>query len=249
MNPPPNPPPAIIWQIEFGANKTETRTPAGWRHRVHLAEDQGTRQGAVRLGMPEQGRSHFPELVRIEENPCAGEVLSQTVRDSLLGKITAEETTDRLFPLLFEGSLYDRRRAYGWLRWLGNPSAVLSAGLRAYRLYGYEGHLNEAVSLLTDLGAASWPALRRWAQRGGPESEALVDLIVTLPGVPDQERLQVLASLAMSPDESTRRRILEAVGHLPPNDGRALLSRLARSDAPEDDVKDEARELIDESKD
>lgn len=238
---PPPPPLVARWVLESSSTETDKE----WRRRA--VTTPGASAEPTSFPAPAQGEGQ-PEAAGLhavtEMKEGQEEQLSRTVRDRLFGRITAEDAAERLFPLLFDGTLFQRRGARYWLRRLGAPDTILQLAVAAYRLHGGEGHLTEAASLLADQGTEAWPALRRWAERAGAEGEAFVGVVARLPNVSDAERLEALTHLGRNGDESTRSRVLEAAWAVPEDSRHALLATLASEEGPDDGVRSEARALL-----
>lgn len=180
-----------------------------------------------------------------------GERINRAVREYLLRDSVSDEATERLvdtlFPLLFEGRLWERRKAYMWLKRWGTPALILNAGLRAHSLYGYEGWLAETASLLRDLGPGCWPVLMQWIKSGRPECELFVNVVAELPGTSETDRRDALVILAHNPDESTRQRVLESLPALTPGNRLKVLQALGAGTGPDDSVRTQAVERLNEN--
>jgi hypothetical protein len=173
----------------------------------------------------------------------AEEVLSRVAEERAAGTMAPDEAADILFPFLFEGTVYERRRVYAALRELATPEAILQTALRAHRFRGYEGYLSEAASLLADFKAAAWPTIRKWARLGG-ECEVLVSVITTIEGIAEDERRDALMDIAQGGDENARRRVLESIHILPHRARREVLQVLRGPMDPSDPVQAEAAERL-----
>jgi hypothetical protein len=173
----------------------------------------------------------------------AEEMLSRVARERAAGKMPPGDAADVLFPLLFEGTVHERRCVYASILELATPDAILETALRAYRLQGYEGYLSEAASLLADFKAAAWPTIRKWA-RLGVECELLVGTITTIEGIPDDERQGALMDIAQNGDENARRGVLESIHVLPDHARKEVLQALRGPREPSDPVQTEAAERL-----
>jgi hypothetical protein len=172
------------------------------------------------------------------------DVVARVTTQAGAGKMSAGEASDLLFPFLFEGTVHERRRVFALLRQFGAPEAILETAFRTYRLQGYEGHLNEAASLLAGFGAAAWPAIRKWAQVGGAECESLVETAFSVQGVAEAERLAGLKDLVRLGDHNTRSRALGALHVLPRTIQKDLLALMAQTGESDDPTRAEAEERL-----
>ena len=86
-----------------------------------------------------------------------------------LGLVSKRDATQWVFPLLIQAHGETRRHLYKALLTLGEPKAILDVALSAYEKYGNEDRLTLAASLLMDLGAQAFPALRILARSNRPE--------------------------------------------------------------------------------
>jgi hypothetical protein len=120
--------------------------------------------------------------------------------------------TEFLFPKLLSGPPARRRLVHLAIRIFGKPREILEVACEQFRIHGYEGRLIAAASLLGEFGTESWAVLREFASSGAPESEAFVELVASLEGVPTKERIDALADLARSADQGTRQRAFEVLG-------------------------------------
>ena len=85
-----------------------------------------------------------------------------------------------------------------------DPGEVITVALHEFRLYGYEGRLLLAASLLSRYGERAWPVLASLAKSGLPECEFFVSTIARLEGICCRERLNAMIDLARNPDPSIR---------------------------------------------
>src|SRR6266567_3361898 len=83
--------------------------------------------------------------------------------------VQADFATALVFPWLIQARGETRRQLYQALLTLGEPKAILDVALSAYEQYGNEDRLTLAASLLMDLGAQAFPALRILARSNRPE--------------------------------------------------------------------------------
>jgi hypothetical protein len=240
------PPPPIV--ARWGFESSSTESPKERLRRRAFTAPSASAEDPHFAGAQEGEDQPSASEATTQVNGGREELLSRTVRDRLFGRISREDAAERLFPLLFEGTLFQRRGVRYWLRRLGAPDTILQVAVATYRLHGGEDYLTEAASLLADQGAEAWPALRRWADRAGAEGEAFVGVVARLPNVPEEERLEALKQLARNGDESTRSRVLESAWALPEANQHALLSLLA-TEGPDDSVRSEARALLAEGED
>jgi hypothetical protein len=194
--------------------------------------------------MTPEDQGEWVGTVSIPTDLSPAEMLSRVTAQAVAGKMSPGEASDLLFPFLFEGTVHERRRMYAVLRELATPEAILETALRTYRVQGYEGYLNEAVSLLADFRTAGWPAIRKWAQGGGAECESLVDTVVTFRGVQEADRLDALKDLVLNGDQNTRRRILESIHQLPGHTRKQTLLLFRGIGDPTDPTRAEAEELL-----
>lgn len=86
---------------------------------------------------------------------------------------------------------------------------MLAVALHEYRLYGYEGRLLLAASLMAKFGEKAWPVLSLLAKSGRTECECFVPVIARLRGVAWEDRMDALLDLSRSPDPSTKERAKE----------------------------------------
>jgi len=191
-----------------------------------------------------QDKGELVAMVSVPTDVTAADLISRVTRQREEEKMSAEEASDLLFPFLFEGSGYERREVFATLTKVATPEAILDTALRTHRLQGYEGYLSEAASLLSTFGAAAWPAICRWAQLGGAETESLVETAFSVEGVRDAEYLAGLKALVARGDHNTRARALGALHMLPERIRRELLSVMTQTGEPDDPSRDEARERL-----
>jgi hypothetical protein len=233
-------PPERVHVTQNGTLKVKARTQAAERSFAASTSAQHVETAVRRMVTEKAGVTQ----VSIPTDLSAAEMVSRVISGSQSGKIAPQEVVDLLFPFLFTGTLYERRQVYAALRERGTPQAILETGLRTYRTEGYEGFLNDAVSLLADFKASAWPVLRKWAKSGEAECEPLVRVVFAVEGIPEGERLKALQDLSRNPDESTRRRVLEMLHQVPPSARREILLTLRDGNRPGDPVQSEAAELL-----
>ena len=159
-----------------------------------------------------------------------------------LGLVSKRDATQWVFPLLIQARGETRRQLYQALLTLGEPKAILDVALSAYEQYGNEDRLTLAASLLMDLGAQAFPALRILARSNRPECAWFIPAIAGLPDVQLQKRVEVLISLVKSPHSAVRQSLLGATQALPSPEAISLLHMLSQdSDA---EIAEEAREWL-----
>ena len=108
-----------------------------------------------------------------------------------------------------------------------DPGEVFAVALREFRLYGYEGRLLLAASLLSRFGERSWPLLAFLAKSGLPECEYFVSTIARLEAVSSRERLNALIDLARNPDPSIRERVMDALEGYSEEEAAKVLNAIA----------------------
>jgi len=156
--------------------------------------------------------------------------------------VQADFATALVFPWLIQARGETRRQLYQALLTLGEPKAILDVALSAYEQYGNEDRLTLAASLLMDLGAQAFPALRILARSNRPECAWFIPAIAGLPDVQLQKRVEVLISLVKSPHSAVRQSLLGATQALPSPEAISLLHMLSQdSDA---EIAEEAREWL-----
>jgi hypothetical protein len=172
----------------------------------------------------------------------APRVVLRRVRLGVLRDLAQREImTQSLFPMLVEGPPARRRLVYETLREFAEPQNIIVNSLLLYMRDGDVGPLVMGAGLLEDLGARSWPVLASYARRVRPECAYFVPAIARLKGVPAQERLAVLETLARSDDAELRWRVHEALEDFPSDD----MSRVLRALAEAGDLEDPARTAAD----
>ncbi|MGO9597440.1 MAG: hypothetical protein ACLP7Q_05405 [Isosphaeraceae bacterium] len=181
-------------------------------------------------------------LSSFEKEPRAALRLAlyKVFQEPSLGK----KLTDELFPLLFEGAPARRRLVYSALRIFAEPQDILSSAWRTYLQVGDVEHLTTAASLLEDLGAMSWETLRAFARNRFPETSYFVPAIARLPGINQQERLDLLQELANSTDSELRWQVYEALDYFPDSDVCPLLRLIAGTGCCDDSAKTSAEERL-----
>src|SRR5262245_50939239 len=111
---------------------------------------------------------------------------------ALLGRITLSVLRDppqrglmtqRLFPMLVEGSPARRRLVYEALREFAEPQEILISSLQLHLRDGDVEPLVIGAGLLEDLGARSWPVLAAYARRARPACAFFVPAIARLKDV------------------------------------------------------------------
>ncbi len=161
---------------------------------------------------------------------------------SRLELVSKSDATQWVFPFLVQARGEIRRHLYRALLTLGEPKAILDVALAAYEQYGNEDRLTLAASLLMDLGAHAFPALRVLARSNRAECEVFVPIIAGLSGVMPQDRLQVLVHLAKNPYSTVRQSLLAATQALPSPEAISLLHMLSQD--PDEEIVEEARECL-----
>jgi hypothetical protein len=189
-----------------------------------------------------QNKGELVATVSIPTDVSAADLIAQVTERWEAARMTPGETSDLLFPFLFDGTVSDRRKVHATLKRFATPEAILDTALRTHNLQGHECYLNEAASLLADFGAAAWPAIRRWAQLGGPICESLVETAFSVEGVPDAEYLAGLKDLISKGDHNTRSRALSALHLVPERFHRDLLIVMAVTGDRDDPSREEAQE-------
>jgi hypothetical protein len=159
-----------------------------------------------------------------------------------LGLVFKRDATQWVFPLLIQARGETRRQLYKALLTLGEPKAILDVALNAYEQYGNEDRLTLAASLLMDLGAHAFPALRILARSKRPECAWFVSTIAGLPEVKLPPRVEVLTYLVKSPHIAVRQSLLGATQALPSPEAIALLHMLSQD--PDEEIAEEARECL-----
>ena len=138
--------------------------------------------------------------------------------------------TQKLFPMLVEGSPARRRLVYDALREFAEPQDIIVGALLLYMRNGDVEPLVTGAGLLEDLGARSWPVLVAYARRVRPECASFVPAIARLRGVLAEERLAVLELLARSDDAELRWMVRESLEEFPHDDANRVLRALAEAE-------------------
>ncbi len=108
-----------------------------------------------------------------------------------------------------------------------DPGEVIALALHKFRLYGYEGRLVLAASLLSRFGERSWPVLASLAKSGLPECEYFVSTIARLDGISSRERLNAMIDLARNPDPSIRERVMDVLEGYSEQEAAEVLNAIA----------------------
>jgi hypothetical protein len=145
--------------------------------------------------------------------------------------------TEKLFPLMLEGTPARRRLVYETLREFADPQDILINSLVVYLRYGDAEPLAIGAGLLEDLGAMSWPVLAAYARTVRPECADFVPAIARLNAVAPEERLLSLEILAHSDDADLRWSVYEALDEFPVDRTIPVLRALAEGGRAEDSVK------------
>ncbi len=161
---------------------------------------------------------------------------------SRLELVSKRDATQWVFPFLIQARGEIQRHLYRALLTLGEPKAILDVALAAYEQYGNEDRLTVAASLLMDLGARAFPALRVLVRSNRSECTFFVPIIAGLSGLRPQDRSQVMAHLARNPHIAVRQSLLEATQALPNSEAILLLRMLSQD--PEEEIAEEARECL-----
>lgn len=191
-----------------------------------------------------QNKGELVATVSVPTDAASADMVTRVTERREGGRMTPGEASDLLFPFLFDGTPYERRKVHATLRRVATPEAILDTALRTHKLQAYEGYLNAAASLLADFGAEAWPAIRRWARLGGPDCESLVETAFCVEGVCDDEYLAGLTDLLSKGDHNTRSRALGAIQLVPKRFHRELLIVMARTGAQDDPAREEAQERL-----
>src|SRR5438034_6176561 len=67
-----------------------------------------------------------------EESATAADLVDNVTRQRKQARISAQEASALLFPLLFEGPVYERRNVFAALQKTSSPGAILRTALRTY---------------------------------------------------------------------------------------------------------------------
>ena len=124
-----------------------------------------------------------------------------------------------------------------------DPGEVITLALHEFRLYGYEGRLVLAASLLSRFGERSWPVLASLAKSGLPECEYFVSAIARLDGISSRERLNAMIDLARNPDPSIRERVMDVLEGYSVEEAAEVLKAIV-SGGRHDHVERLAREYL-----
>jgi hypothetical protein len=181
---------------------------------------------------------------RVPTDVSAADLVTLVTTRRKIGTMAAAEASDLLFPLLFVGTVSERRSVFATLRMVATPDAIFDTAFRAYGLMGYEDYLNQAASLLSAFGKAAWPTIRRWAQLGGAECESLVETAFSIEGVPDTDYLAGLKDLICKGDHNTRSRALGVLHMVPRGVQKELLTLIAHTGESDDSTRSEAEERL-----
>jgi hypothetical protein len=125
---------------------------------------------------------------------------------------------------------------------MSDPTAIAMTAFEHYDRTGREAYLLHALSLLESWGAAAWPVLRWIAKLQRPECELFAGLIVRSSGAPQNERLEVLGSLADNPNSSVRLSLIEHLSSCPVAEVKGILTKLTSDPDPE--IRTEANERL-----
>ena len=161
---------------------------------------------------------------------------------SRLGLVSNRDATQWLFPLLVQARGEIRRHLYKALLALEEPKIILDVALAAYEKYGNEDRLTLAASLLMDLGARAFPALRILVRSNRSECAWFVPTVAGLPGVKLQSRVEMLKHLVNNPRIEVRQSLLGATQALPSPEAISLLHMLSQD--PDEEIAEEAREYL-----
>jgi hypothetical protein len=161
---------------------------------------------------------------------------------SRLGLVSNRNATQWLFPLLVQARGEIRRHLYKALLALEEPKIILDVALAAYEKYGNEDRLTLAASLLMDLGAQAFPALRILVRSNRPECAWFVQTIAGLPGVKLQNRAEILKYLTKSPHIEVRQNLLGATQAIPSLEAISLLRMLSQDS--DEEIAEEAKECL-----
>jgi hypothetical protein len=227
--------------VQTGTLKIWARTQKAPRVRV-IGATSAPSEEAVLMNLQDKGE--LVATVSVPTDVSAPDLIERVTKQRATGRMSAGEASDLLFPFLFEGPVYERREVFAALQKVSTPEAILDTALRTHQEQGYEGYLSEAASLLSTFGAAAWPAIRKWAHRGGAEAELLVETAFTVKGVRDAEDLAGLKDLIARGDSNTRSRALGAIHMLPERFQREVLSVIAQTGEQDDPSREEARERL-----
>jgi hypothetical protein len=197
----------------------------------------------AQAGTDEPADVPYPFDERYSVNPNAAvEKLCWDV--SFTGTPTARDATRFLFSHLVDAPPPEQHLLYSAIVKISSPSLVFDVAWEEYSKFGYEGRLIIAANTMSMFEARAWDVLNKIVALRVPECEYFVFTITYLRGISRQQRLALLAELAMNPDISTQWRVLEAVGQFPQKESIAVLQNLTQSDSP--DVRAEATERLSE---
>jgi hypothetical protein len=121
------------------------------------------------------------------------------------------QSSSALLALLADAPSSRRNSIREFLLRLSTPSELLESSLLHYQSTRRECFLIQAVSLLEAFGHRAWPALRNFANSGRWECELFAGAVARCPGVPSEQRMRALRSLARSPHADVRD---VALGHI-----------------------------------
>ncbi len=152
--------------------------------------------------------------------------------------------TEKLFPLMLEGTPARMRLVYETLREFAEPQDIIINSLMVYLRYGDAEPLVIGAGLLEDLGAKSWPVLESYARMARPECAYFVSAIARLNDVAVEARLQVLEILARFGDPELRWSVYEALGEFPLEQTIPVLSTLAEGGHADDSAQFAAEERL-----
>lgn len=175
--------------------------------------------GASTRRLPKEPRAVFEEYYAQAPKQALGDLLL----DVSLGVRDAPEAVAWLFPLLVTAPSKRLNLVFLALQALRAPQEILDTALAEYDHSGRERCLSLAVSLLEDLGAGAWPALRKLARSTRPECELFVGAIAHCPGVALKDRVAALRDLASHPDAAVRDRVYHSLSDFPAEVSRSLL--------------------------
>jgi hypothetical protein len=150
--------------------------------------------------------------------------------------------TEKLFPLMLEGTPARGRLVYETLREFADPQDIIINSLMVYLRYGDAEPLVIGAGLLEDLGAKSCPVLAAYARTARPECAYFVLAIGRLKDVAAEERLQIFGILARSGVPELRWRVFEALDEFPFEQVVPVLRTLAEDGYAEDSARFAAEE-------